>query len=618
MLNVLLYGSRGYIGSSLAAYLLANNIVVAHGAARLDDVAALRLELQVWLTSTSYDKYVVNCAGRCRGTEEGEEPNIDYFEHNIHRRFEENVRDNIFAPVQLALLCDELDIPHMYVGTGCIFEKGDGDDGSRNSNSERDHTIVPTNAVPTYTKTKYSLAKRTTDCLLHALAQKSKSKQTLVRIRLPFDDSSLAQSLLCKMRKFKYLNDAENSMTYLPSAFQFMLYVMQNPSQWGAVYNATHITSASLRSLYRTMYMIMNMPKYNKDEPRPPSLSPRCNVVIESSLSTREYQDITSALLSALYNGAAGNMWHIYKRWHTFRYVIAVHIGSYAIYESEIMPRLQKFMRWCHQHGHGRAHLILTIAGDFAFPNHTEEQYKDILTLHAHECQQAQWGYSYCSVVWVPNKGCDVGPFFEYAVPLILRTAPYAQFIGKIHTKGAPNHKNLKWRNAMFDAFFNEPKNVLLDTTGQQGVGMVGASYALRSTHKGDLAFYNAGRIAAMCRLLSIPSPFIFTKTNGPGNDDEAIKMAANMTTKELFEYIKKQKSFLKYHYSFVAGTVFWLNALHWIPWLRKHCDALADFGESMEPGKPNDSVAQSNAHAGERLFGVICAAMHWDVRGVS
>ena len=64
--------------------------------------------------------HVISFIGRTHGTiGDKEYTTIDYLEQP--GKLVENIRDNLFSPISLALACKEQNIHYTYLGTGCIF-----------------------------------------------------------------------------------------------------------------------------------------------------------------------------------------------------------------------------------------------------------------------------------------------------------------------------------------------------------------------------------------------------------------------------------------------------------------------------------------------------------------
>jgi 3,5-epimerase/4-reductase len=141
--------------------------------------------------------------GRTHGTGCG---TIDYLEQPGKLR--ENVRDNLFAPMTLALLCKEHGIHMTYMGTGCIFEYDDEAGkgvGSSDGFKESDE--------PNFFGSSYSTVKGFTDRLMHQLEETVLN----VRIRMPIVGEHHARNFITKITRYAKVCSIPNSMTVLPT-----------------------------------------------------------------------------------------------------------------------------------------------------------------------------------------------------------------------------------------------------------------------------------------------------------------------------------------------------------------------------------------------------------------
>lgn len=86
------------------------------GNARVDNLKAVTAEIDA-----TGPTHVLSVIGRTHGPGCG---TIDYLESKD--RLVDNVRDNLYGPLSLCLLCKEKNLHLTYLGTGCIF-KYDGD-----------------------------------------------------------------------------------------------------------------------------------------------------------------------------------------------------------------------------------------------------------------------------------------------------------------------------------------------------------------------------------------------------------------------------------------------------------------------------------------------------------
>jgi len=112
---ILIYGSNGWIGNLFKEYLTSQNIKFIEGNARLDNYTDLFIELRVVKPT-----HVISFTGRTHGKiNETNVNTIDYLEYP--GKLTENIRDNLYGPINLADICTRKNIHYTYLGTGCIF-----------------------------------------------------------------------------------------------------------------------------------------------------------------------------------------------------------------------------------------------------------------------------------------------------------------------------------------------------------------------------------------------------------------------------------------------------------------------------------------------------------------
>ena len=111
----LIYGGKGWIGKMVVDILEEKGETTYVSGKRLDNICDVFTEIQ----HVKPDR-VICCTGRTHG---GEYKTIDYLEQP--GKLQENIKDNLFCPVSLALLCNKIDVHLTYLGTGCIFTDND-------------------------------------------------------------------------------------------------------------------------------------------------------------------------------------------------------------------------------------------------------------------------------------------------------------------------------------------------------------------------------------------------------------------------------------------------------------------------------------------------------------
>lgn len=181
-MRILIYGHRGWIGRKLVE--LCDTPLL--GQARVDDVAAVTAEL----AALRPDR-VICCIGRTHGPGCS---TIDYLEDKLP----ENLRDNLFAPLSLALTCQARGLHLTYLGTGCIFEYAEG------------IARFDEAAEPNFFGSGYSVVKGVTDRLVHQLPNVLN-----VRIRMPITDEVHPRNFITKITTYAKICSVPNSMTVL-------------------------------------------------------------------------------------------------------------------------------------------------------------------------------------------------------------------------------------------------------------------------------------------------------------------------------------------------------------------------------------------------------------------
>jgi len=117
----------------------------------------------------------------------------------------ENVRDNLFAPISMALLCKELNIHFTYLGTGCIFDFDDEHPFGEELNGFKEHS------KPNFFGSSYSIVKGFTDQLMHQFDNNVLN----VRIRMPITDEVNGRNFITKITSYAKVCSIPNSMSVL-------------------------------------------------------------------------------------------------------------------------------------------------------------------------------------------------------------------------------------------------------------------------------------------------------------------------------------------------------------------------------------------------------------------
>ncbi len=200
-LHYLVFGCRGWIGSQVKEELLKKGHMVFESQLRLDEEDQVREQLD-----TVKPDRVLCLIGRTHGPGFS---TIDYLEQP--GKLVENLRDNLYAPVALALLCKERGIHMTYLGTGCIFEyDADHPEGGQGFEEA---------SKPNFFGSSYSIVKGATDRLIHLLD----TSVLNVRIRMPIVAEHHPRNFITKITKYAKVCSIPNSMTVLPTLLPLMI-----------------------------------------------------------------------------------------------------------------------------------------------------------------------------------------------------------------------------------------------------------------------------------------------------------------------------------------------------------------------------------------------------------
>lgn len=191
--HFLIYGHRGWIGSQVIEILHKKNIPFILGKARLGNDEQVEEEINKHNPS-----HIYCCTGRTHGTFKGTKYNtIDYLEFN--EQLHENINDNLYGPLQLALLCYSKNIHLTYIGTGCIFEYTN----KKNVFTEDDK--------PNFFGSNYSVVKGFTDRLMSKISNDVLN----LRIRMPITSKPNQRNFIDKIIKYNNICSIPNSMSVL-------------------------------------------------------------------------------------------------------------------------------------------------------------------------------------------------------------------------------------------------------------------------------------------------------------------------------------------------------------------------------------------------------------------
>lgn len=287
-IQVLVFGGRGWIGEQFVQLLETKGHRIHHAEARADDTASVQRELD----ALKPDR-VVCLVGRTHGPGF---TTIDYLEQP--GKLVENVRDNLYAPLSLALLCQARGIHMTYMGTGCIFEYDD------------DHPQEPEGAgfteasLPNFFGSSYSVVKGYTDRFMHLL----ETSVLNVRIRMPIVDYHHDRNFITKITRYAKVCSIPNSMTVLPTLLPYLLTMIER--KISGTINLTNpgvISHNEILTLYREhVDPAFTWSNFSVEEQNQILASRRSNNLLETQLLQElfpEVPDIHTAVRAALSSG---------------------------------------------------------------------------------------------------------------------------------------------------------------------------------------------------------------------------------------------------------------------------------------------------------------------------
>ncbi|ARF09734.1 dTDP-4-dehydrorhamnose reductase [Indivirus ILV1] len=198
-MRFLIYGKL-WIAQMVEKLLQDQGEEVVYAESRADN----EIDVEKELLSVKPDR-VLSFIGRTHGMYNNKEyPTIDYLE--LPGKLVENVRDNLYAPFVLAMVCKKYSIHFTYLGTGCIF------------NGYPDHGYNEED-IPDFTGSGYSTVKGFTDRIMHFFED---SALTL-RLRMPIDASTSSRNFITKIMTYDKICSVKNSMSVLPELLPLLI-----------------------------------------------------------------------------------------------------------------------------------------------------------------------------------------------------------------------------------------------------------------------------------------------------------------------------------------------------------------------------------------------------------
>jgi dTDP-glucose 4,6-dehydratase len=219
-MKILVYGHKGWIGQQFTTILrekqgkeydyeygFNTGYEYVLGDARVGNMDEINKELSLYQPT-----HIISFIGRTHGTiGETTFPTIDYLEQSGKLR--ENVCDNLYAPISLALACKERNIHYTYLGTGCIFKYI----------TDKEETGFTEEDLPNFFGSGYSTVKGFTDRLMHQLGEHVLN----LRIRMPIVGEDNPRNFITKISNYAKICSIPNSMTVLPELLPIVFEMMR-------------------------------------------------------------------------------------------------------------------------------------------------------------------------------------------------------------------------------------------------------------------------------------------------------------------------------------------------------------------------------------------------------
>lgn len=198
----LIFGSKGWIGCQICQILSNLNETIIPAQSRADD----EIQVEKEIIESKPDR-IISLIGRTSGPGYN---TIDYLEQK--GKLVENIKDNLYGPIVLALLSKKYNIHLTYLGTGCIFNGGYDNDGYKE------------NDRPDFFGSSYSVVKGYTDRLMNFFDDSVLN----CRIRMPIVTDNNPRNFITKITKYDKICSISNSMTVLPELLPLMIDMAKN------------------------------------------------------------------------------------------------------------------------------------------------------------------------------------------------------------------------------------------------------------------------------------------------------------------------------------------------------------------------------------------------------
>jgi dTDP-4-dehydrorhamnose reductase len=202
----LIYGTNGWIGQQVIVEMKKQNLQYIAGKERAVNQEDLIDEILIVKPT-----HIISLIGRTHGVIDNKQfTTIDYLQDSS--KLSENIRDNLYSPLTLAILCEKFNIHFTYLGTGCLFEYDEKHPYGK------ENTGFTENDVPNFFGSNYSTVKGYTDRLMHLF-----SNTLNLRIRMCLTSQHHWRNFITKLITYEKICSIPNSMSVLPDLIPIMI-----------------------------------------------------------------------------------------------------------------------------------------------------------------------------------------------------------------------------------------------------------------------------------------------------------------------------------------------------------------------------------------------------------
>ena len=267
-MKIIIFGYKGWIGKQIIESfesLKAKNEIITSDI-RVDNYK----EVEDFIISIKPDR-IICVIGRTYGNNIN---SIDYLEQKGNLRI--NINDNLYSPLNLALITNKYNIHLTYMGTGCIFN------GYDKEYSEDDK--------PNFFGSSYSIVKGFTDKII-----KNFDNVLNVRIRMPItDDINCNRNFINKIINYKKICSMRNSMTVLPDLLPLLIdMIIKKEIGTINLVNPEYISHNEILKLYKEILNLeFKWDNITIEEQNKLLLSERSNNILNTEKLQKLYPDV--------------------------------------------------------------------------------------------------------------------------------------------------------------------------------------------------------------------------------------------------------------------------------------------------------------------------------------